>query len=317
MTKADDEFAKRILSPLKTSLPLDPQVAAGEKSSYLLLAENLRLGLGNGRGDVETQRRPGVPSEHLRIHPMLRGLVAVLIALIVLFGSSLTVFAAQSSLPGEALYPVKSLSENIHLSLTHSPRARLELTLKFSQRRVGEISQLLTMGKSIPGQVSDRFQDELENALEIAAQMDDIKMINALEEIKGQAENQGKTLDELIPHLTEQNEPAIIRLQERLKEQVKLSVFGATDPQKFRTEIRERHNRRLETHKSNPNHFEPVTTPKGNSITPLPSEAGDVGDNGNSQPTHAPDQDNGGPGQGNSDPGNGNHGPDPSRTPKP
>ena len=317
MTKADDDFGKRILSPLKSTPPIDPQVAAGDKTRFLLLAENLRKGFITNNRVLEKEQKVGLPSMLVRIQPMLRGLVAILIALIVLLGSSLTVYAAQSSLPGEALYPVKSLSENIHLSLTRSPHARLELTLKFSQRRVGEISQLLAMGESIPSQVSDRFQDELENALQIATQMDDIQMLKALEKIKGQAENQGKTLDELIPHLTEQNEPAIIRIQERLKEQVKLSAFGASDPQKFRTEIRERHNRRDEAQKSTPNHFDTVTTPKGSSITPLPTEAGELRDNGNSQPTQAPDQDNGAPGQGNPDPGNGNHGPDPSRTPKP
>jgi hypothetical protein len=317
MTKADDEFGKQILSPLKSTPPIDPQVAAGEKTRFLILAENLRKGFITNNRVLEKEQKVGLPSMLGRIQPMLRGLVAILIALIVLLGSSLTVYAAQSSLPGEALYPVKSLSENIHLSLTRSPHARLELILKFSQRRVGEISQLLAKGESIPSQVSESFQDELENALQIAMQMDDIQMLKALEKIKGQAESQGRSIDKLFAHLTEQNEPALVRLQERLREQVMLSEFGESDPQNFRNEIRERQHRRDEARKSTPNHFDTVTTPKGSSITPLPSQAGDVREDANSQPTQAPDQDNGAPGQGNPDPGNGNHGPDPSRTPKP
>jgi hypothetical protein len=249
--------------------------------------------------------------------PLFKGLVAIIVALIFLVGSSLTVYAAQASLPGEALYPIKSISEDIRLKLTHSPKARLDLTLEYSHRRVTEISKMLEMGNSIPGQVSERFQDELENALQIAVQMDDIQMMKALEEIKGQAESQGRTIDKLIPHLTEQNEPAIVRLQERLREQVLLSAFGESDPQKFRLEIRERQQHRDEAQKSTPNINDSATTLKKKSSTPHPSQAEEEHNNRNEQPTQASDHDIGSPGQGNPDPGNGNHGPESSRTPKP
>ena len=319
MTKAEDEFGKHILSPLKSVPPIDPQVAAQEKARYLLLGEEIRQGIVPESGSEGMLQEHGTMKAFRGVHrfPLLRGLVALLIALIVIFGSSLTVYAAQGSLPGESLYPLKSISEDVRLSLTRSPRARLELTLEYSQRRVGEISQMLAMKKNVPAKVSKRLLDELESALQIAAQMDDRQMINALEEIKGQAENQGKTFNGLIPHLTEQNEPTIVRLQERLREQVKLSAFGASDPQKFRIEIRERQNRRMEMHKSNPNAIDKTSTPNVGFTTPLPTEIGNKQDRTPEQPTQAPDSEDDNPGKGNPDPGNGNNKPEPSRTPKP
>jgi hypothetical protein len=318
MTNADDEFGKRILSPLKSTLPLDPQVAGEEKARFLHQAESLRQAVPPGSAREDTLNERGRLTGYLRKRPfaLFKGLVAIIVALIFLVGSSLTVYAAQASLPGEGLYPIKSISEDIRLKLTHSPRARLELTLEYSHRRVTEISKMLEMGNSIPGHVSERFQDELENALQIAVQMDDLQMMKALEEIKGQAESQGRSIDKLFNHLTEQNEPALVRLQERLREQVTLSEFGESDPQKFRLEIRERQHRRDETRKSTPDNNDSVTTPKKKLSTPHPSQAEDVHNNGNKQPTQA-SNDTGSPGQGNPDPGNGNHGPESSKTPKP
>ena len=319
MRNTDDEFGKRILSPLRATPPLDPQVAESEKARFLLQAESLRQAVPPGSAREDTLKERGILTGYLRKRPLplFKGLVAIIVALIFLVGSSLTVYAAQASLPGEGLYPIKSISEDIRLQLTFSPRARLELTLEYSHRRVAEISKMLEMGNSIPGHVSERFQDELENALQIAVQMDDIQMMKALEEIKGQAESQGRTIDKLISHLTEQNEPAIARLQERLREQVMLSEFGESDPQKFRFEIRERRYRRNQAHKSTPDIHDSATTPEKNKTTPRPSQAEDKPDNGNKQPTQASDHDTGSPGQGNPDPGNGNHQPESSRTPKP
>ena len=187
--------------PLKSTPPLSPQVAGEEKTRFLHQAESLRQVVPPGFAREDTQNERGRLTGHLgkRPLPLFKGLVAIIVALIFLVGSSLTVYASQASLPGDGLYPIKSISEDIRLKLTHSPRARLELTLAYSHRRVSEISTMLAMGKNIPSQVSDRFQDELEGALLIAAQMDDPQMKKALEEIKGQAESQGKTLMGISP----------------------------------------------------------------------------------------------------------------------
>jgi len=319
MTRTDDEFGKRILTPLRTAPPIEPQVAAEEKTRYLLQAENLRKGILPDTGREDKHKEHGRLTGFLRKRPLplLRGLAALLVALIFLVGSSLTVFAAQDSLPGEALYPLKSLSEDVHLSLTHSPQGKLEMTLGYTNRRMDEISHLLATGKPVPALASERFQGELESTLQLAAQMEDKQMQNALSEIKGHAESQGMTIDELITRLPEQAGPAIMHLQDRLREQVTLSAIGENDPQTYRLEVRERQRRHSGIHNPTPANNGSASTPAGGSSTPLPTEAGEEHDNGSGHPTQAPGHDNGGPGQGNPDPGNGNHGPDASHTPKP
>ncbi|OGN91424.1 MAG: hypothetical protein A2Y88_05530 [Chloroflexi bacterium RBG_13_48_10] len=319
MTKAKDEFGKRILSPLQTTAILDPQVVAEEKASYLLLAENLRQGINLGPSKEDIQHEQATLTVFRRKHtlPLLRSLAVVLIAIIILFGTSLTVYAAQDSLPGESLYPLKVISEDIQISLTRSPEDRLDITLDHTNRRVEEITSLLAMGKTISPQSADRFEGELEGALLLAAQMEDRQMHDALWEIKSHAESQGMTLDELINKLPGQAEPALLRLQERLREQISLSSFGEIDPKTFRWEIRERHQNQSWKHKFPPMENDSSSTPTSGMSTPLPSE-GDLDHKKDiHQPTQAPGHDDSNPGQGNQNSGNGNHGVDPTRTQKP
>jgi hypothetical protein len=82
--------------------------------------------------------------------PVMKALVGTLIALVILIGSSLTVYASQGSLPGESLYLIKSWSEDVRLSFATSPQTKLNLTLDFTDRRMDEINSLVESGKTFP-----------------------------------------------------------------------------------------------------------------------------------------------------------------------
>jgi hypothetical protein len=140
-------------------------------------------------------------------------------------------------------------------------------------------------------------------------------MQNALEQIKRHAETQGLKLEELISTLPPQADPAIIRLQERLVEQIQLSSIGKVDPQGFRLEIRDRQHGRKEPKqpgKSNGSELTPTVT----AGTPLPAEGSKGNGNDMSRPTDVPGKSGSGKGQGQSTPGNGNH-PNPTHNPAP
>lgn len=306
MTKSDgelDEYGKRLLVSLQSVPPIDPQVAAAVKSKYLLQAENLRKELIPESGEVNTQQ------DHHRLRALrgkqpsflFRALVAMILVVIFLVGSSFTVYAAQRSLPGQPLYTLKSWSEDFRLSITFSTKAKLNLTLDYTNRRVDEISRLVASGKAINEQTSERFQSELENALQLAAKLNDPQMQNALGKIKGRAESQGMTISELITKLPPQAEPAIIHLQERLDEQVMLSKIGEKDPKSFRAEIHERQHTRKGPNNM-PTSEESQTAPEGLSTTPSPEQE----DNGKNYSTEIPGHGGSGNGQGQSTPGNGN-----------
>ena len=66
---------------------------------------------------------------------------------VILLGGLLNV-AAQNSLPGQPLYPVKRTGETLRLSLTWTPEQRQQLLETFNQRRQLEIEQLLEQNEA-------------------------------------------------------------------------------------------------------------------------------------------------------------------------
>ena len=73
-------------------------------------------------------------------------------ALVVVLGLGLDGIstAAAQSLPGDILYPVKIVSEELQLRLAAQPDDRLNLEALYSQRRVDEVAGLLTLGRELP-----------------------------------------------------------------------------------------------------------------------------------------------------------------------
>jgi uncharacterized damage-inducible protein DinB len=73
----------------------------------------------------------------------MAGIVALLVALV---GG--TVYAAQDSLPGDALYPVKLTTERVGLAVGADESVRAERALSFADKRVREIQALAGRGRS-------------------------------------------------------------------------------------------------------------------------------------------------------------------------
>lgn len=133
---------------------------------------------GHGDRDVARTRTPAGatpttavkkrPPRHARGH--VRG-TRRLVVLVLTFGMMLSmsgaaVAASGDALPGDALYPVKRVSEQAALLLTPSAQGRAELRIRFAQTRLNEI---LTASRERPDVVPDLWKD-LEDTIETVAQ---------------------------------------------------------------------------------------------------------------------------------------------------
>ena len=291
-----DEYGKRLLTPLRESPAIDPVKAGEIKNRFLMQAESLRQDLTIQARQVDQQ---ATRQKHslwwaMQHKPAMKALFAVLlVVIIVLAGSSATVLAAQNSLPGDQLYPVKTWSENVRLSLTFSTQAKLNLILDYTNTRLNEITSLVAQGKMITDQISEQYQQELDNALQLAAQMNDQQMQIALMQIKNQAGNQGATIQELIYKLPPQAVHAMLQLEQRLNIQVQWSELGEADPQAFRMQLHERMQRQqgpigpIDTE-------QPLSTPVPSNNMPMPGGNGGSGGNESIQPTQMPGNDGSG-----------------------
>ena len=92
------------------------------------------------------------------------------IAAILLFlfgGTGLTVYAAQSALPGDALYPVKTGLEQTRLSLTSEEDRVAQIHLSLAQVRLDEIESLIQEGRfDQVGKTSAEFEQQIQLAVE-------------------------------------------------------------------------------------------------------------------------------------------------------
>ena len=238
-----DSKLKIAFDELKNIPQRDPQAAARGRANFLKQAVVLRQSVsqeanqGQNRGSngifLLFQRRQRLPG--------LNALIAVVLAVVVFFGGSgVTVYAARDSLPDQALYPVKTWSEDVTLSLTGSPQMRLNHVLDFSDRRVVEMEGLLAAGKPIPQGVETRLQNELDLALELVAGMDDSQALQQLQQVRQRAEGQYHKMAMLMAGAPESAGPLLLRTRACLQEQIRLASMGETDLQGFRMQIRQR-----------------------------------------------------------------------------
>jgi hypothetical protein len=273
----------------------DPRKIVDGRADFLKQARNLQAA-----GPQQPQRapvrrgwfnqvRPSSPEK--RPFPLLNSLVAAVLALIFVFGAtSATVYAAQGSLPGEVLYPVKTLSEDTFLSLSSSPLRRLGLTLDFSDRRIAEMAALQSAGLPIPQKVTEHLQDELDQVLIITAGLDDQAAARVLEQVSRRTEAQMQAMTLLISG--KPTTPAFQNLQTRLQVQVQMADMGEADFPGFRVKVHQQFQTGNETPGNGQNEpvnsdSTPVAPGNGNGSGGNPPGAGQLG-HGNDKPTKTP-----------------------------
>lgn len=246
MRQTDDAIDERLqnrLNQLRPAAPLDPAIAAAERTKFLAQANRLAAGVSR---PPENRLREWItkisnPSQRKELSPMFSTVLTILLAVGILFGGAgTTVYAAQNSLPDQTLYPVKTLSEQVRLRLTESPEDQLGAVLQFTNRRMLELSELIAGENGVPLEWQTRFQQNLEDALQIAARLEDASMKQALAQIRYQADNQVRNVIALQQANPGIADPLLIQVQERLQEQARLAAGGENDPQGFREQIRDR-----------------------------------------------------------------------------
>ncbi len=105
---------------------------------------------------------------------LARVLVSVFAGLVVLgIAGGSTAYAAQHSLPGDTLYPVKTYLENLQLTLTINSTARANLHMKLAARRIEELTRQVDLNRNVDIQVVERIKHQLDSAIKELGRSDD------------------------------------------------------------------------------------------------------------------------------------------------
>ena len=237
------------LEGLRQIQPRDPQKAARGREQFLIRADVATRAAQPDRVDPLSEQpittssvkrlkgwfeqitQPPLKKERFAMFPTL---ATILVSLALLFGGAgATVFAAQDSLPDDALYPVKTWSEDLRLELAAEPSAQIELALNFANRRMEEMSGLTAQGSNVPAGVADRWQRQVEFALALAAGQSGADLEPLLLRIREQLRIQDQLLTRMRLHNPEEATPLMAQLQTRLRERLQLVEAGLEAPSGF------------------------------------------------------------------------------------
>jgi len=240
----EDSLLEEALTLLREVPEPPPERVAADRRRLMAYAEQLR------------RQRTAVPSLSQRMwvslqrsfqnlvgmSPLLVRGVAFALALLFVFGGAIgTVAAANRSLPGDMLYPVKLLVEDLSLTVTLNSQDEAVLHLALANRRIEEVIALAERGTSPGPAVLERLQTHLQTSLKLAAGLPDSQMAPVLQKVEKTLAEQ-KTAVSLA--MGEVPEPArgTLRQAEALVEQThKLALVGLKDPKAFRAAVTKKH----------------------------------------------------------------------------
>ena len=173
---------------------------------------------------------------------------ALLVISLLVGGSGGTVYASQSSMPDDLLYPVKTWSEDVRLQMTSDPQAQVELLESFNNRRIDEIVTLNQEGDAPPEAVLDRLNTHLDQSLQLVVDMDEDEIVPTLEGLRENLQLHEQTMQQLNIQ-DPQEDGALDQTRQMIQEQLQLVDCGLEEPLTLRERL------------SNPNEDVPDNVP--------------------------------------------------------
>ena len=164
--------------------------------------------------------------------PMFLLAKIMLIVSLMIGGAGATAVAAQSSLPGDGLYPIKLIVEDARVALTSDPQAQIDLRLELAQVRTQEMQQLIAHQRVVPAETPAQVQTQLQTALNIAAQFDGAPLAATMQRIEARVSAQLQALAQ-----TRSNAPddtGLHRTEQVLNQMQAMAQLGQSDPAAFR-----------------------------------------------------------------------------------
>ncbi len=229
-----DPQLKKSLDSLNNVPDRNPNAAMQGRAKFLSQAQNYKKAVSQGS---ETRHKGWMINIFgLRKETFRMSTLATILAIIglILGGSGATVFASQASLPGDFLYPVKTVTEDSQYQLTTNNQARFELMLEFSARRVEEIKQLIEQGEMPPEPLLARLQNHLDQSLRLMLTFGDPEFSQAMFQYQQTLQEQNRIMAQLAQDYP--NDPALARIQTILQTRLQLAEQGLKDPVQFRNQ---------------------------------------------------------------------------------
>ncbi len=245
------------LEELKDVPTRDPHAAARGRARFLAEAAETLPAVSTGSGQRHKNWRTFSRKERF----VMNAVLSIVIACAVLLGGGATVAAAQNNLPNEPLYQVKIFGEDIRLWLNTNPQTEIGLLMELVQVRVNEMDALAARGVTPPARATERLNQHIEQAMQIAAGMDDEKMSSALLQIQNTLREEAQTMNMLQAQTSGETSQVMLQTMTMLENRLRQADEGIADPDRFRNTVRNEEEQRAGQTATAPRQNQPTGTP--------------------------------------------------------
>ena len=152
------------LEKLQAVPPRNEVDAAEGRANFMVLVETFDLTANVGSSSRDKQQ---LPFSRRLSQALFAGLVALVV---LLSGTGLTAYAAQSALPGDQLYGVKIWIEDTRLLFAVGPQQSFDLHLDFANNRLHELEILLQNDQDLD-QTRHDFEEQYKDAAALVDQV--------------------------------------------------------------------------------------------------------------------------------------------------
>lgn len=234
----NDPKIEKLLEPLQPVPPRDRMAAVQGRGRFLAQAAQIR-------NTLPTSQHKGWLANIFSLSFLYRKerlaiVASIIVVLALLFGGTgITAYAAQSSLPGETLYPVKTLIEDIRLDLTKNPTKQYALLDQYLTVRYEEMDEMQAQGIPVNAALANRLLLQLDQMLTLAASQSDEEMVENLDHLYIRIMDQDR-----LSWYDEDVEGEVygigLQLREEITTRANMMVQGAEHPIEFRLELQNR-----------------------------------------------------------------------------
>ncbi len=142
-------------------------------------------------------------------------MITLVLTLTIFGGIGATAYASQSALPGDALYPLKTSLEHTRLTLARDASPKVQLHLRYAERRLDEIAALLAEGRFAEIETATReFETQVQQAilaLQIVAENDPQHAAELTTQISSALSRYAQTLSGLLVSVPSSVKPEVER----------------------------------------------------------------------------------------------------------
>jgi Domain of unknown function (DUF5667) len=217
----DDEL-RNLIDQLRPVPERDPGAVKHGRMRYLSNVNTLlKPQVGQFLSD-QTIHLPAfsVKTEKTKMNPQKRfvfsAIALIVVLVLILFGGAgVTAYAAQSALPGDALYPIKTGLEQSQVKLARDAGDQAQLHLAFAERRLQELSELINEGRfGEIDQVASEFEYHVQqaiNAMQIVVAGDPVRANELAARIASTLSEFGRNLSAMMANVPDNLRPSMER----------------------------------------------------------------------------------------------------------